>query len=223
MPVTKIVSKNEFDDIIGKHEFIVIHFYAEWAAQCAPMNSVLEEMATLEHFSKIHFAKLEAEVVPEVSVRYKISAVPTILIFRDGLLCETVNGANPAELMAKISQTANISPISLPATIKSTGVPLEERLKTLINLADVMVFMKGNPTNPRCGFSRTLVGILNDTRVPYQTFDILNDEDVRQGLKKFSNWPTYPQIYVKGELIGGLDIVQELHKSGELLATLQPK
>lgn len=59
--------------------------------------------------------------------------------------------------------------------------------------------------------------------MPYQTFDILNDDDVRQGLKKFSNWPTYPQVYVKGELVGGLDIIQELHKNGELLSTLQPK
>ena len=64
---------------------------------------------------------------------------------------------------------------------------------------------------------------LNFFRVPYQTFDILNDEDVRQGLKKYSNWPTYPQVYVKGELVGGLDIIQELHKNGELMSILQPK
>lgn len=60
-------------------------------------------------------------------------------------------------------------------------------------------------------------------RIPYQTFDILNDEDVRQGLKKFSNWPTYPQVYVKGDLVGGLDIIQELQKNGELISTLKPK
>lgn len=134
------------------------------------MNSVLQEMANLDHFKKVHFAKLEAELVPEVSVKYKITAVPTILVFKEGLLSETVNGANPAELMAKISQTAKITPIALPFSVKLNGVPLDERLKMLVNLADVMVFMKGNPTNPRCGFSRTLVGILNETRLVFKYF-----------------------------------------------------
>lgn len=91
----------------------------------------------------------------------------------------------------------------------------------LINRAPLMVFMKGCPTEPRCGFSRTLVGILDESGVKYDTFDILSDEAVRQGLKKFSNWPTYPQVYVKGELIGGLDIIKELQESGDLISTLK--
>ncbi|XP_048464803.1 glutaredoxin 3 isoform X2 [Rhincodon typus] len=98
---------------------------------------------------------------------------------------------------------------------------LEERLKALINKSKVVLFMKGNKALAKCGFSRTIVGILNETGVEYETFDILEDEEVRQGLKKFSNWPTYPQLYVNGELIGGLDIVKELEKSGELLSTLK--
>lgn len=68
--------------------------------------------------------------------------------------------------------------------------------------------MKGSPNAPRCGFSRTLVGILNELNAKYETFDILEDEEVRQGLKTFSNWPTYPQVYVNGEFIGGLDIIK---------------
>jgi len=95
-------------------------------------------------------------------------------------------------------------------------MPSEERLKQLVNKAPVMVFMKGNRSEPRCGFSRTLVDILNSLGVKYETFDILEDEEVRQGLKTFSNWPTYPQLYVKGELLGGLDIVKEMQAAGEL-------
>ena len=98
---------------------------------------------------------------------------------------------------------------------------LNERLKKLIRKAPVMVFMKGNRDGPKCGFSRQLMEILQPLNVPFETFDILEDEDVRQGLKKFSNWPTYPQVYVKGELIGGLDIVKDLKESGELAATLR--
>jgi len=104
---------------------------------------------------------------------------------------------------------------------KCTGDDLNTRLEKLTKQAAVMVFMKGSPDEPRCGFSRTLIGILNSTGVAYQTFDILSDEDVRQGLKAFSNWPTFPQIYVKGDLIGGVDIVQQLQEAGDLVATLK--
>ncbi|KAF5274186.1 hypothetical protein FQR65_LT17060 [Abscondita terminalis] len=80
--------------------------------------------------------------------------------------------------------------------------------------------MKGNRDTPRCGFSKQIINILNETGVSYDTFDILMDEDVRQGLKTYSDWPTYPQLYVKGELIGGLDIVKEMQAAGELISTL---
>ena len=98
---------------------------------------------------------------------------------------------------------------------------LNERLKKLVRKSPVMVFMKGNREGPKCGFSRQLMEILQPFNIPFETFDILEDEDVRQGLKKFSNWPTYPQVYVKGELIGGLDIIKDLKGSGELAATLK--
>ena len=97
----------------------------------------------------------------------------------------------------------------------------EPNYEALINKHQLMIFMKGNREKPQCGFSRTLIGILNETEIPYETFDILSDEDVRQGLKKYSNWPTYPQVYVKGELVGGLDIIKELKESGDLESTLK--
>lgn len=87
---------------------------------------------------------------------------------------------------------------------------LEDKLAKLVKRGEVMLFMKGKPEAPKCGFSRTIVGILNDARVKFDSFDILEDEEVRQGLKEFSKWPTYPQLYVNGKLIGGLDIVKEL-------------
>jgi len=75
--------------------------------------------------------------------------------------------------------------------------------------------MKGTPSAPECGFSRTLVGILREKNVRYGFFNILADDDVRQGLKVFSDWPTFPQLYVDGELVGGLDIVKEMVENGE--------
>jgi len=102
-----------------------------------------------------------------------------------------------------------------------TQLSLDDRLKSLINKHPLMIFMKGNPSTPRCGFSRQLIAILGETGLPFDTFDILEDEEVRQGLKTYSNWPTYPQIYVKGELIGGLDIIKELKDNNQLVSTLK--
>lgn len=81
------------------------------------------------------------------------------------------------------------------------------RLEELVKAAPVMLFMKGSPSSPQCGFSRQLVGILRERSVKYGFFNILADEDVRQGLKEYAEWPTFPQLWVKGELMGGLDIV----------------
>ena len=76
--------------------------------------------------------------------------------------------------------------------------------------------MKGTPVFPMCGFSAQVVQVLSHVGVPFQSYNILEDADLRQGLKEFSNWPTFPQLYVKGELVGGCDIVREMYESGEL-------
>ena len=97
---------------------------------------------------------------------------------------------------------------------------LEKRIKKLIVQHKVMLFMKGNPDNPQCGFSKRMVALLKKyvgSVIPsYGHFDIYLDEEIREGVKKYSNWPTYPQLYVNGELIGGIDICDELDEEGEL-------
>ncbi len=111
------------------------------------------------------------------------------------------------------------APQAVTETDKS--LPLQERIKNLIGSSDVFLFMKGNPAMPQCGFSANVVGMLNHLQVPFKTFDILSDMDIRQGVKDFSNWPTYPQLYVRGELIGGNDIVMEMFENGELQSVLK--
>lgn len=108
---------------------------------------------------------------------------------------------------------------------KSTNLSsaLSSRVESLINSNAVMLFMKGKPDEPKCGFSRKVVEILQQESVPFDSFDILTDEEVRQGLKVYSNWSSYPQLYIKGDLIGGSDIVLEMQKSGELQKTLREK
>ncbi len=98
----------------------------------------------------------------------------------------------------------------------TTNTPVKERIADLIKKHKVMVFMKGNKLMPQCGFSNNVIQILNILGVPYETFDVLSDPEIRQGIKEYSNWPTIPQVYVNGEFIGGSDIVAELYHKGEL-------
>jgi len=94
---------------------------------------------------------------------------------------------------------------------------LEERLKKLVAKDVIMLFMKGTPSDPKCGFSRKMVNLLQESKIKFSTFDILSDTEVRDGLKKMFEWPTYPQLYVDGKFVGGLDVVTQLKEEGELL------
>ena len=113
------------------------------------------------------------------------------------------------------------TPVPEPTEESAGEISIQARLEQLVNEHPIMLFMKGNPNEPRCGFSRKVVQALQEEGLEYGSFDILSDEAVRQGLKEYSNWPTYPQLYVKGEFIGGCDIVLEMHKNGELNEVLQ--
>lgn len=91
-----------------------------------------------------------------------------------------------------------------------------ERIDELVKQNKIMVFMKGNKLMPQCGFSNTVVQILNTLGVPYETVDVLADQEIRQGVKEYSQWPTIPQVYINGEFIGGSDIMIEMYQKGEL-------
>jgi monothiol glutaredoxin len=100
---------------------------------------------------------------------------------------------------------------------------VQQRIKDDIQGNDVVLFMKGSPVFPQCGFSAAVVQILTHLNVRFKGIDVLSDPSIRQGIKDFSSWPTIPQLYVKGEFIGGCDIVREMFQTGELQQTLQSK
>ncbi|CAN5211518.1 Grx4 family monothiol glutaredoxin [soil metagenome] len=94
--------------------------------------------------------------------------------------------------------------------------PVHDRIDSIVKSADVVLFMKGTPLFPQCGFSSRAIAILDRIGVAYDTVDVLQDQEVRQGIKAFSDWPTIPQLYVKGEFLGGSDIMMEMFEAGEL-------
>ncbi|PLK26348.1 Grx4 family monothiol glutaredoxin [Novosphingobium sp. TH158] len=92
----------------------------------------------------------------------------------------------------------------------------QSRIAEIVQSNDVVLFMKGTPLFPQCGFSSRAVAILEHLGVPYESVDVLQDMEIRQGIKQFSDWPTIPQLYLKGEFLGGSDIMMEMYEAGEL-------
>jgi monothiol glutaredoxin len=100
---------------------------------------------------------------------------------------------------------------------------VQARIQGLVDTNPVLLFMKGSPLFPQCGFSSRAIAILNHLGVEFESVDVLQDQGVRQGIKAFSDWPTIPQLYVKGEFVGGSDIMMEMYESGELAQLLADK
>lgn len=221
MPIQEIKSGEEVAAFIKDPSPAVLHFFASWAPSCDQVNDLLDDLAA-EIALPLRAAYIDAEALPGISLNFKITAAPTLVFFSNGKEVDRVDGFVPKEIQSKVVLTAsrslsqNLSSDS-SSTLSSTQslTPQQEkdalnaRLKSLVSSNKVMLFMKGNPDSPRCGFSRTIVDLLNTHNIEFGSFDIFSDEAVRQGLKEYSNWPTYPQLYLDGELVGGLDVVKE--------------
>jgi len=219
MPVTDLKSEADYTSAISSPSMTVLHFTADWAPECANMQTVLDTLS-LQH-AEVTFCRLQAEQLAEVSMKHEIVAVPTVLLFRAGKAIGRVDGLNAAELTKLVKlHAATAPPQATPALPKED---LDTKLKRLIRAHKCMLFMKGKPEEPKCGFSKQTIALLESMNIEFGTFDILGDDEVRQGLKTFSNWPTYPQLYLDGELVGGLDILKEMAEGGELKDMLPTK
>ncbi|KAF8425685.1 monothiol glutaredoxin-like protein-4 [Tirmania nivea] len=224
-------TEDDFNNIIKaapSNGFVALSFHTSWATPCKHMNEIFAAIASTQP-STSTFISIDAENFPDVSEKYGVTAVPFFVLLKDNQVIRQISGADPKELRSQIelysSPTSAASSTIIPPaqsttapSISDAGVNgsaeepeegLNERLQKLLTAAPVMLFMKGTPSAPQCGFSRQMVALLRERQVRYGFFNILADDEVRQGLKEYSNWPTYPQLYVDGELVGGLDIVKE--------------
>lgn len=213
----KIIEEAKFDKVA------VVHFWADWAPQCQQINDVLIELTKDSEFKKCSFVKVLAEELPEVSEKYNVSAVPTILFFRNNQLSDRLEGANVPELTKKIKQQLTKLSLQPSLNIPVQHEDLNTKLKRLVSAAPCMLFMKGTPEDAHCGFSKQIIALLSKHNARFSSFNILADDEVRQGLKEYSKWPTFPQLYINGELIGGIDILKEMDENGELAAMLPKK
>ncbi|XP_074597456.1 glutaredoxin 3 [Brevipalpus obovatus] len=196
---------------------LVLHFWANFQAQKSrQINDVVDE-AIKTKVAPIECVLIDVEKYKEIAEKYKIETIPTCVIICKEQEYGRVDGCDNSQLM-KLMKEAGFKnfPLQVRKFPEEGDNDLNSRLKSLLNKSKIMVFMKGTKENPRCKFTRALLEILNGIQAEFEAFDILEDEEVRQGLKALSNWPTYPQVYVNGSLIGGLDIIRELNEVGEL-------
>ncbi|KAK9416824.1 hypothetical protein SUNI508_09296 [Seiridium unicorne] len=215
---------------LHKETLLIVSFHAPWAAPCAQMATVLRTLASeypVTEPPQTSWVSLNAEELSDISETYDVTAVPYLVLQRNDTVLETVSGSSAVKVRNAIETHAKKvadgaangaaaagtvekkQDVETPADPAKTKEELFKRLGELVKAAPVMLFMKGTPGSPQCGFSRQLVGILRERSVKYGFFNILADDEVRQGLKEYAEWPTFPQLWMDGELVGGLDIIKE--------------
>eukprot|EP01120_Amphizonella_sp_Union-15-10_P008472 TRINITY_DN3052_c0_g2_i1.p1 TRINITY_DN3052_c0_g2~~TRINITY_DN3052_c0_g2_i1.p1 ORF type:complete len:252 (+),score=67.66 TRINITY_DN3052_c0_g2_i1:3-758(+) len=217
--MTNIVPLKSLDQLTSQKQFqngkIILNFWASWAVPSKNMSAIFEELAKQYHESQVLFATVEAEEIGDITEKYEIQAVPTFIFLEAGKVVATVKGASAPELNKQIQTFAGPQTNSdSTATTPNTKEDLTKRLEDLLKQKPVMAFIKGTPEQPQCGFSNKFCNILREQKVDFGSFNILSDMEVRNGLKEYSKWPTYPQLYINGKLIGGLDILKELVEDG---------
>ena len=209
---------------LGKGKVVVL-FGADWDEPSQQLNQLFAELARLKKHPSVTLASADAEECEALAEKFGVEAVPTLVTLKGGDVAGKAEGVDAAAAAAAVEalDKEKVATMDADEAAAVAKVQLEQRMKQLIFSSPAMLFMKGSPEAPRCGFSRKVCELLQGANVPFSTFDILLPEhqDVRQGLKTYSDWPTYPQFYANGDLVGGLDILQEMAADGDLLGQLE--
>ncbi|PKU66842.1 monothiol glutaredoxin-S11 [Dendrobium catenatum] len=243
--VKDVQSKAELSEALAGGAPAAIHFWASWCEASKQMDQVFSHLCTdFPHVLFLRVEAEEQPEISDAYAVSAVPYFVFCKDGKASDTLEGANPAVLANKVAKIAGTIDNVESAAPASLGMAAGPtvletvkdlarqngssktetkisvptenLTKRLQQLVNSHHVFLFMKGNPEQPKCKFSRRVVEILKNEGVEFGSFDILLDDDVREGMKKFSNWPTFPQLYCKGELLGGCDIVVAMHESGEL-------
>ena len=192
---------------------LMLFFWAPWHEPSKAGGQLQEAFGLLakKHSTTTKFMTVEAENVPEISQYCEVEVVPTYVAFSGASTVGRLDHVNPPELVKLATKLSNAA---APMQV-DPAVAMKKKLDALVNQAPIMLFMKGNPEGPKCKFSRAMIEILKEANIIHGYFDILQDEEVRAELKTYSEWPTYPQLYVGGVFQGGIDVVKEMVTAAE--------
>jgi len=201
--------------------YSAVMFVASFHEACkvgGQMDTVFNHLASTSK-TGVKFYKIDAEELSDLAEEFNVEVVPTVLFLKDRTVVDKVEGAHPAKVAERLEHFSSASK-DKDASGKSA---VFKRVDSLLASHHVFLFIKGTPQDAKCKFSKKILEILAQAGVTnFGSFDVLSDDSVRQGLKEYSNWPTFPQLYAGGKLVGGVDIVEELAKDGELSAILTP-
>ena len=203
----RIANKSDFDKVLAEHPFVVAHFYTEWCEPSIQLNALIDSWVEEKYHENVFFVAVDAEKATSVVQDLSVEAVPMIVFFRNAKFVFNVEGARVEAIEGTIKRLYYAS---------DAHEPLETRLKNIIERERIVVFLTGTPSQPQCGFTSRICEILARANISFGHFDIMTDNEVLHGLKKYSNWPTYPQVYVDGQLVGGCDIIVQADKEGTL-------
>lgn len=221
--ITEITSEADLSShlsTLSSSALLVLYFYTPWTAFRTSMSAEMAALASQYPVTvppSISFVGINAKALPTSAKEYGVSTAPCVVCLRSEQILESIKGSNIARIHGALDRHAGITANRIPTSLDVVSVPTElsaalvVRLSGLVKMAPVMLFMKGTRETPLCRFSRRMVKLLQDHSIEYGFFNILADEDVRNGLKQFGEWPTFPQLWVDGELIGGLEIVSGRH------------
>ncbi|ESL06016.1 thioredoxin-like protein [Trypanosoma rangeli SC58] len=200
---------------------LVVHFSAAWCEPCKEVRRVLEEYAS-QYNQKVLFAEVDADLSNDICKSEDVECVPFITFFRTS--SQEKAEERVADVVGAKFDQIEVNMVSLYGNGNDTRESfsdLNEYLKYLTSRKGVVVFVTGTPSRPRCGFTGRLLEMFHELGVKYIYYDVWASDEVCEGLKKYSEWPTFPQVYVDGELIGGFDICSQLKESGELKTVLK--
>ncbi len=196
--------------LTNSNSLVALYFYAPWAVPCAEMGDAFEKAAKQSGGDEIACVRVSAEALPLVSKKYMVSTVPTVIMVHNKRIVERIEGLEPKLLVERMDWLRRAS----------TGAREDAAVRMISQEEAIMLFMKGTPSAPKCKFSREIVEVLRRTGIVFGFCDVLRDEFAREGIKKVSKWPTIPQLYAYGRLVGGLDVVRKFADEGNLIDEL---
>ncbi|CEJ91031.1 hypothetical protein VHEMI06773 [[Torrubiella] hemipterigena] len=176
----------------------LVHLYSPWTEFKSNNAPQFSKLASKYRANTISFIAVNTKSIPEVHRQYEIKTAPRILLLRDGTLLEAIQGIDFDAVEATVARNADIE--RLPGM---TQEQIYEQIASIVAKQPLMLFMKGTPQQPRCRFSMRMVKLRAKHNVDYGSFDVLEDEDIRMHVKEYGEWPTFPQLWANGAVIGG--------------------
>lgn len=203
LEVHQLATQKEFDEFINSspitNKLLLVHIELEQIPVCKTVNEALLAInRDPEFMQQLVICRINADHFYDLLNAQNVNAAPTVLFYHRGKVLDRVDGFNQSELLKKLKLHINTIGVVQSTEIGSeTGSPnnnAEQKIKQLLDSSPIILFMKGTPTNPQCGFSRQACHLLDERKIKYDYFDVLADQTVREQLKKYSNWNTYPQV-----------------------------